>query len=281
MNENGPAVEQNGETLSFPFISEVLGLSLHYGFFDKDVQIHPSLETLANGQKRFLQEIVTLIPPEVQSLLDVGTGTGDVAEAIAKKNIQVTTISPDPNQAEWVQSRLNSNLHFELCKFEKFTPKQKLDCVLFSESSNYVSLSQLFSKSRKNISDTGYLIVAAPFLVKPSKNFPDMHLLDDFYRYIKENKWMIDLERDYTDETAPTLWIGQKILQNHAAPMMRLFKKYLTHQAPWYVRLLGKILNSETKKLDTLMTTSLPQRLDPEAFRRDVRFMFFRLRPKI
>lgn len=276
---SGPAVEQNGESLSFPFISEVLGISLHYGFFNSNEKITPSIESLVKGQKKFQEEVLNLIPSDIKTLLDVGTGTGDVAEAISAKNIQVTTISPDPNQSQWVQSRLNSNLKFELTKFEDFIPKQKLDCILFSESSNYVSLHDLFSCSRTHLNETGCLIIVAPFLLHKSENFPDMHLLEDFYHYCRSEAWEIELSNDCTNETAPTIWIGQQLLENHVPPTVRLFKKYINHQAPWYIRLLGIIFHFEIKKMDNMLTSSLPNRLNPDAFKQDVRFMFFRLRP--
>lgn len=276
---SGPAVEQNGENLSFPFISEILGISLHYGFFNINEKITPSIESLIKGQKQFQEEVLNLIPSDIKTLLDVGTGTGDVAEEISTKNVQVTTISPDPNQSQWVQSRLNSNLKFELTKFEDFIPNQKLDCILFSESSNYVSLQELFSLSRANLKETGYLIIAAPFLLHKSENFPDMHLLDDFYLYCKNESWEIELSNDYTAETAPTIWIGQQLLNKHVPPTIRLFKKYIDSQAPWYIRWLGIIFHFEIKKMDNILTNSLPSRLNTDAFKQDVRFMFFRLRP--
>ncbi|MCK4830285.1 methyltransferase domain-containing protein, partial [bacterium] len=246
---SGPAVEQNGENLSFPFISKVLGISLHYGFFNTKETFTPSIESLVKGQRQFQEEVLNLIPSDIKSLLDVGTGTGDVAEEISTKDIQVTTISPDPNQAQWVKSRLNSNLNFELTKFEDFIPKQKFDCILFSESSNYVSLQELFSLSRINLKESGYLIIAAPFLLHKSESFPDMHLLDDFYQYCNGENWKIEISKDYTNETAPTLWIGQQLLENHVPPTVKLLKKYIKHQAPWYIRLLGKILYFEIKKM--------------------------------
>ena len=101
----GPAASQNGEKFSFPIIVELLGLKMHYGYFISSV-VENSLAALRQGQKAFTLKIASLVISRKSKILDVGTGTGDLAQELSNMGNQVVTISPDPNQEKWIKPLL-------------------------------------------------------------------------------------------------------------------------------------------------------------------------------
>jgi SAM-dependent methyltransferase len=107
-------------------------------------------------------------------LLEVGTGTGDIAAAIARRGVEVTTISRDPNQGRWVRPLLGPKLRFIYSSFEPLPLAGPVDCVLFSESANYLALDVLFDRCRHLVGPGGHLVVAAPFALRPHPAFADL-----------------------------------------------------------------------------------------------------------
>src|ERR671919_636193 len=75
-------------------------------------------------------------------ILDVGCGTGIMAENLKKSGYNVEGLSPDIYQKELFTDRTQSTLH--LCCFEDFIPSVQYDCIIMSESSQYIPLPHLF-----------------------------------------------------------------------------------------------------------------------------------------
>jgi len=207
----GPAWERRGDGRVFPLLVEALGLSLHYGWFPDGRTEAASVEALRSGQRRFVDEILELVPRAAVTLLDVGTGTGDVAAALAARGHVVTSISPDPDQARWARRYAGPALELVPVRFEDFPLGRRFDCVLFSESSNYVDLDNLLVRSDQLVADGGSLVLAAPFLRGPSDVYTDLHLLDAFRGRLDRSSWGIEWERDATEEVAPTLELGRRL----------------------------------------------------------------------
>ncbi|AKU90777.1 hypothetical protein AKJ08_1164 [Vulgatibacter incomptus] len=243
----------------FPLLVEAAGLSLHYGWFSEGRSGATSVEALRNGQRRFVDEVVELVPREAGTLLDVGTGTGDVAAALAGRGHVVTSISPDPDQARWARRHLGPALELVPVRFEDFPLGRRFDCVLFSESSNYVDLDNLLVRSDELLAVGGSLVLAAPFLRERSDVFTDLHSLDEFRRRAERASWEIECERDATAEVAPTLELGRRLAGGFAGAITPAVSRVIDWAAGGgYARLL--------------------RMLDADRFRSECVFLFVRLR---
>lgn len=255
----GPAWARRGDGRVFPLLVETIGLSLHYGWFPEGRAETPSVEALRNGQRRFVDEVLELVPRAAVTLLDVGTGTGDVAAAISTRGHAVTSISPDPDQARWARRHVGPAVELVPVRFEDFPLGRRFDCVLFSESSNYVDLDNLLVRSAELVADGGSLVIAAPFLRGRSNVFTDLHLLDDFRRRAERSTWTIEWERDATAEVAPTLELGRRLAGGFAGAIPPAVSRAIDWAAGGgYGRLL--------------------QMLDADRFRSECVFLFVRLR---
>ncbi|MCC7440857.1 MAG: class I SAM-dependent methyltransferase [Bdellovibrionales bacterium] len=275
----GPAAGYRGDAAVFPLLVEAAGVSLHYGYFSADSAPPSTLEDLRKGQDEFTRKVVEWVPSETSTVLDVGTGTGDVARALAARGHRILTISPDPNQGRWLARLPDERITFEHTRFEDLGEGRTFDCVLFSESANYVALENLFSMSAERLNPGGSLIVAAPLLVRDSSRFRDMHRLSDFREAASRQGWRIQRETDFTAETAPTLAIGGTLYDRFAVSLPVTLADSLRRKGKGLrPRLAAAVLGATARLAARLRDGKTLSRLDAEAFREEARFVFFELR---
>ena len=87
------------------FVTEVLKLrSLHYGYWDEERSNgRLDLDEIQRAQSRFTERLISFVPPETKTILDVGAGIGDNARALSRSGHRVTAISPDRNHERYRQ----------------------------------------------------------------------------------------------------------------------------------------------------------------------------------
>ncbi|HET7540092.1 MAG TPA: class I SAM-dependent methyltransferase, partial [Polyangiaceae bacterium] len=276
----GPKGARIGPSLHFPILAEGLDLALHYGWFAEPSEVADSLETLRAGQVAFTSQVLKLVAPAAERVLDVGTGRGETARALAAIGARVVTLSPDLDQGRWLRRNPHPGIAFWHGRFEDFrpSPQRLFDHVLFSESSNYVALDNLLAHSAALTGPAGALLIAAPFLRgERSLVYRDMHRQSEFRAKISRSVWHIREEHDFTQQVAPTLRIGRHLLEHRVVPSARAIDRYLAEQGPIPVRLLSWLLASYRRRGLSLLGRELPALLDPRAFCRDVAFLFLRL----
>jgi len=276
----GPKGTRIGPSLHFPVLAEGLDLALHYGWFEDPSQVADSLDALREGQQAFTAQLLKLVTPGAARVLDVGTGRGETARALAALGAEVVTLSPDLNQGRWLRRAPHPGIAFVHTRFEDFRhgPEGSFDHVVFSESSNYVALDNLLAHSSALSTPRGALLIAAPFLRgERSLVYRDMHGQRDFRARIARSPWQIREEYDFTEQVAPTLRIGRHLLERRVVPSARAIDGYLAEQGPIAVRLLSWLLKSYRRRALALLGRDLPALLDPRVFCRDVAFLFLRL----
>jgi len=276
----GPKATRIGPALHFPILAEGLDLALHYGWFGDPSRVADSLEALREGQTAFTSELLKLVSPGAQRVLDVGTGRGETARALAALGANVVTLSPDINQGRWLRRSPHPGIAFLHARFEDFRhgPEQLFDHVVFSESSNYVALANLLAHSAALTTPRGSLVIAAPFLRgERSLVYRDMHRQDEFRAKLAPSGWRIREEYDFTEQVAPTLGIGRHWLKRRVVPSMRAVDRYLAEFGPAPLRVLSWLLQSYRRRGLALLSRDLPALLDPEVFCRDVAFLFLKL----
>lgn len=255
---SGPAWRDRGDGVVFPFLVERLGLSMHYGWFPEGRFERASLDTLRTAQRLFLDHVLEIVPTDAAEVLDVGTGTGDVAVALAERGHRVMTISPDPDQARWVKGHVGPRLRFMPLRFEDLPDEPRFDCIVFSESANYVDLENLLARSRELASPEATLVIAAPLATGRSDVFTDMHTVAEFQRLVERSSWQTVHEYDATQYVAPTLRLSRDVALS------------------WIERALPRALHEVVRRRGG--QTRLLRMLDEDRFLTDCRFMFVALR---
>lgn len=279
-SSSGPKGTRVGAGLHFPILAEGLDLALHYGWFAEPAKVGDSLEELREGQRAFTGELLKLVAPDARRVLDVGTGRGETARALVSNGARVVTLSPDRNQARWLARSPHPGIEFQGSRFEDFRlgAGPRFDAIVFSESSNYIALDVLLAHSAALTKARASLVIAAPFLRgESSPVYRDMHPLRGFLEKAEQSDWALRDSHDFTEQVAPTLRIGQRLVQRRVLPSARAIDHYLSHYGPLPVRLLSRLLGAYRRRGLALLEHELPALLNERTFRRDVAFLFMRL----
>ena len=276
----GPKGTRVGPGLHFPILADGLDLALHYGWFDQPSLADDSLAGLRQAQAAFTAQVLKLVSPEVRRVLDVGTGRGETARALATNGAKVVTLSPDRNQGRWLARAPHPGICFLPSRFEDFraSSAERFDAVVFSESSNYVSMDNLLAHSASLTGAHGSLVVAAPFLRGQSSSvYKDMHPLSELRAKLGRSAWTIQEEHDFTENVAPSLRIGRRLIERRVVPSARAIDGYIAEHGPLPLRLFGWLFQSYRRRGLALLERELPARLDEQVFCRDVAFLFLKL----
>jgi len=195
---------------SLRFYNEVLGLErLHYGLWDTGDEF--SIAGAKKAQERYEKHLINQIPSGSKSILDVGCGTGVMSGNLMNMGYDVEGLSPDINQQKIFIQKNRSGFHF--CRFEDFEPEKQYDCVIMSESSQYIPLNMLFRVAARAVKGNKYLLVCDYFLLNSASGpmAKSGHNLDKFMAEAVKRGFKAIYDEDITERTVKTLDLGKNI----------------------------------------------------------------------
>ncbi|MFC2170410.1 class I SAM-dependent methyltransferase [Calditrichota bacterium] len=201
--------QSNDRTLRF--YHEVLGLErLHYGMWLPEDEL--TLGKLKEAQVRYEDFLVEKIPEGVQRILDVGSGTGIMTRRLLDKGYDVEGLSPDQHQMEVFTETLDVPFHHS--SFDRFTATSTYDCLLMSESAQYVNMEKLFENARQCLKPNGYLMVCDYFVLENATGLlgKSGHNYDRFMELVEKIEFTVVSNEDITDSVTKTLDIAKDAL---------------------------------------------------------------------
>jgi cyclopropane fatty-acyl-phospholipid synthase-like methyltransferase len=89
---------------------------LHYGLFEPDIPV--DFCNLKAAQDRYLQRLAEAIPAGTKTILDVGCGSGRMAEHLIERGYSVDCVSPGEGLTAIVVERLGDRAKIYHCRFE-------------------------------------------------------------------------------------------------------------------------------------------------------------------
>jgi len=250
------------------FYSEVLGLErLNYGMWAPDDEL--TFDNLKKAQKRYEDHIVEMIPDGARRVLDVGCGTGVLSARLHRDGYAVEGLSP--SRAQEASFKEKSDAPFHLARFQDFDGDQPFDCLIMSESAQYIPLDEVFPKAAACLVDGGRLIVCDFFSLPNATGIQAKsgHDLDAFRRAAESHGFRLVAEHDVTEQAAPTMELATEFARR-AEIGIDLGTERFRERRPLTFRLATWLLRKPIQKLERQRPL-----IDPAAFRENKRYVSF------
>ena len=244
---------------------------LHYGYWPDDKTA--TAQNFAGAQARHSQLIIDHIPDGVNHILDVGSGSGSLAQKLINLGYKVDCVVPSEFLAKKIKDKLGKNSIIHVCKFENLEVSQSYDLILFSESFQYVLMEQSINKVVSMLPKNAHLLICDVFHKNVTGVSPMRggHRWDLFENQISKSSLKQITNLDITAETAPTYDFLNQLLKEVVIPISDISGNYLNSNYPK----LSKLLKWKyRKKLDKIEKVWYSGELTGENF---IKFKSYRL----
>lgn len=241
---------------------------LHYGYWTPGLEV--KAPNFKQAQTDYVDYLMKHIPSDVESILDVGCGTGKVAEDLIGKGYKVTCVSPPGKLTEMAAQRLAGKSDVHAFRFEDLITQQlqqRFDLILFSESYQYIPMEQSFQQCNDLLNPGGYILLADFFQTEAEGKSPlgGGHRLKDFYELLDKQPYQTVIDNDITEQIAPTMELINQLTMKVVYPSVLLLDEFLMSRYP----LLYKMLRWKfRKKIEKNRIKHFSGQRNPENFRK-------------
>lgn len=217
---------------------------LHYGYWTNGLEV--DLWNLHLAQDEYVKFIISHIPDGVKTILDVGCGTGELAETLLNKGYEVDCVSPCPFLKKQAGALLGDRTHIFECFYEEMQTGERYDMVMFCESFQYIDLEQALSKTNEFLTSGGYLFICDIFSkdIKARGVMGGGHKLSKFNDFIAKFPFRLVENVDITEKTAPNMDLYGDVLENVIRPVTDVGLRFFQSRYP----IATKFLNWKYRK---------------------------------
>ena len=265
VSTEGAMSKQNDRSLRF--YHEVLGLEhLHYGLWaEADVL---SVDKLKEAQQRYENYLIENLPNGARRILDVGCGTSAMCARMHKMGLEVEGMSPDITQKRIFAEKLNIPFHH--CCFEDFSAEKKYDCIVMSESAQYIPYERLFKNAAQCVGSNGYLMVCDYFVLNDASGTlaKSGHNLKKFMDSAARNRFKVIKQEDLTEKVTKTLDVMRLYVDKTVLAFDIVTEKFRTKH-PHLTRFLFFLFRKKRKAMEEQM-----ELLDSAKFKQNKKYMF-------
>jgi MPBQ/MSBQ methyltransferase len=183
---------------------------LHYGYWEPLPKPGEELNItrLRTAQAAYTEKLFSFIPEGVNTILDVGCGVGGNAVYLRDRGFAVEGLAPDAIQEEKFIQNTQGKVTFHLTRFEDFKSSKRYDLVLFSESSQYISVDDLAQGSARLLGNGGYLLMADMMRSNGEYKegiFSNCHVVSELKVALEKAGFNLVKTEDISDAIAPTI----------------------------------------------------------------------------
>ncbi|MEC9437598.1 MAG: class I SAM-dependent methyltransferase [Candidatus Neomarinimicrobiota bacterium] len=225
---------------------------LHYGYWPDDLAIIP--ENVRKAQDLHSKLIIDAIPANVETILDIGSGSGGLAEKLINKGYKVHCVSPSEYLADAIEEKLGDKVKVFRSTCQDLELEQQYDLVVFSESFQYVQVNQAIEKSIEALKPNNHLLIC-DFFRQPGTGRRPLgggHGWDWFQNALKEYPLIEIINKDITKETARTMDLFNDMLNDVALPISSLSGRYMDSNFPKSMKLFRWAFRKHLTKINEI-----------------------------
>lgn len=227
---------------------------LHYGLWKKGLE--PEILNLHIAQDEYCKFIISHIPAEVKSILDVGCGAGAFSKRLVDLGYNVDCVCPTEYQNKLVEELLGGTSEVFKCKLEDIQTDKKYDMVQFCESFQYIDLDRVLDIAAALIKPGGYMLISDFFKTQPADKYgiKGGHKFDKFMDLLGKSPFQIIEDIDITEQTAPNMDILDRATKEVMIPVANAAERFFHSRHPFVLKFIKwkyrkKIEKAEKKYL--------------------------------
>jgi 2-polyprenyl-3-methyl-5-hydroxy-6-metoxy-1,4-benzoquinol methylase len=271
-----------GLDVGLAFIRWLTGAeNLHYGLW---TGLEVTAGNLRLAQDAYTAKLFGYLPEGRLRILDIGGGAGETAKKLLALGHSVEIVVPSAFLA--ARCRVNApGAVVHECMLEDFTGAGPFDLCLFSESFQYIPLTESLPKCVALLAPGGQMLIADCFRTAAYRSRGVTgaqpgggHQVDKFRTAVEASSFAIAAEEDITDAVAPSIDLEQQFFNVLGHGVTRVAteihaKRPAAHFA--LTKLVGLFLTR--KRRDNLMQRLTGTSRTAEVFREFNRYQIFRL----
>ncbi|MES2550979.1 MAG: class I SAM-dependent methyltransferase [Pseudomonadota bacterium] len=274
-----------GLDVGLAFIRWLTGAeNLHYGLW---TGLEATAANLRAAQDAYTVKLFGYLPPGPLRILDIGGGAGETAKKLLALGHQVEIVVPSAFLAARCRETAKGSTVHE-CTFEAFQGQGPFDLCLFSESFQYIPLSESLPKCARLLVPGGQVLIADCFRTEAYRGRATEgpqpgggHPLAAFRAAVEGSAFAVDAEEDITEAVAPSIDLEQRLFHVLGHGVTRVSDEIRDNRptAHWALgKAIGLFLSR--KRRENLMQRLTGTSRTSEAFRHYNSYRIIRLRQR-
>lgn len=221
---------------------------LHYGYWTGELQ--EDITNLRFAQEEYVKFVVSHIPEGVKTILDVGCGSGGVAQKLLSLGYEVDCVSPNDYLIKQTDELIGSKCEIFKCKFEELETQKRYDMVMFLESFQYINMEKALFNTSRFLSDGGFLFICDIFRkdIDQEHRQKGGHELKKFFSFMEEYPFEKLEDIDITEQTAPNIRLLDDAMNQVAQPVIDSIGGFLAQRYPRSFKLVRWRYRKELEK---------------------------------
>jgi len=239
---------------------------IHYGYWPKDLEL--DITNLRTAQERYTDFLLSNIPKDVNTIIDVGCGSGQTAKRLSDAGFDVDCVSPSPLLAQETRDLLGKGHEIYESYYEQLQTEKRYDLVLFSESFQYMDMEIAIKKTLELLNNGGYLLICDIFKTDTKEHgglISGGHRFSAFNKTIAGYPFVLSKDVDITEYTAPNIDLENKLFMEAALPALGLLDQLLSSRYPLITRFMKW---KNRKKIDKIHTKYFSGKRTGENFKK-------------